>query len=161
MTRTNISFTAWGDPAPQGSKRYVGQGRFIEASSKLKPWRSAVADAVFMEMVKSGDERAFTEPVVVYATFYMPRPKTVKRLWPSIAPDLDKLQRALGDGISVDAGLIADDSLIVAWHTTKVYAEPRLAGCRVSIRLATEEDMKDNAFITPEEIAKNVLDAPN
>lgn len=160
-TRNFIQFTALGDPAPQGSKRYVGQGRFIEASSKLKPWRSAVADAVFFEMVKSGDERPFTEPVVVTATFYLPKPKTVKRLWPSIAPDLDKLCRSLGDGMSVDSGLLADDSLIVAWHATKLYSDRENAGCRVTIRLATAEDMKDNAFITPTEYVKNVLDTPN
>lgn len=142
MSRTHFTFTAFGDPAPQGSKRYVGNGRFIEASQKLKPWRSAIADAVFMEFIKSQDERPFTEPVVVYATFYMPKPKTVKRLWPSVAPDTDKLCRALGDAISVDCGLLLDDSLIVAWHATKVYAEPRLAGCRVFIRLADESDMK-------------------
>lgn len=141
--RTDFEFTAFGDPAPQGSKRYVGNGRFIEASSKLKPWRSAVADAVFLEFVRSGDETPFTEPVVVEATFRMPKPKTVKRLWPSIAPDLDKLQRALGDAMSVDAGLIEDDALIVGWHSRKVYAEPRWAGVVVRIRLATEADLEN------------------
>lgn len=148
MTRDFIMFTAFGDPAPQGSKRYVGNGRFIEASSKLKPWRSAVADAVFMEYIKSGDERPFTEPVIVYVTFYLPRPKTVKRLWPSIAPDLDKLCRSLGDGMSVDADLLNDDSLIVGWRATKVYSEPKLAGARVMIRLATAEDMENHEFVT-------------
>lgn len=142
MSRTHFMFTAFGDPAPQGSKRYVGNGRFIEASQKLKPWRSAVADAVFMEFIKSQDERPFSEPVVVYVTFYMPKPKTVKRLWPSVAPDLDKLCRSLGDALSVDAGLISDDSLIVSWHASKVYAEPQLAGCRVLIRVATDEDLE-------------------
>jgi Holliday junction resolvase RusA-like endonuclease len=138
----HFKFTAFGDPAPQGSKRYVGNGRFIEASSKLKPWRSAVADAVFLELVKTGAEGQFTEPVVVDVTFRLPKPKTVKRLWPSIAPDLDKLQRALGDAMSVDASLLADDSLIVAWHSRKVYSEASLAGASVEVRLATEADME-------------------
>ena len=29
-------------PAPQGSKRHVGNGRMVESSAKVKPWREAV-----------------------------------------------------------------------------------------------------------------------
>ena len=142
MTRNSeLSFHAKGTPRPQGSKRYVGNGRFIEASD-VKPWRKAIANAVFEEWIRSGDDRPFTEPVVIRAVFFMPRPKTVRRLWPAVMPDLDKLCRALGDGLSVDSNALADDSLIVAWDAVKVYASsPDEVGVRVTVRLATEVDL--------------------
>ena len=36
------------------------------------------------------------------------------------APDLDKLQRALGDALT-QAGILRDDALIVVWDAAKVY----------------------------------------
>lgn len=140
MTREELYFTAYGIPRPQGSKRYVGNGRFVEASN-VKPWRTAIRDAVYRTVIETGDERQFTEPVVVYATFFLPRPKTVKRALPSVPPDTDKLQRALGDALSVDAQIVADDSLIVLWVASKVYADEQDVGVRVSVRLATPEEL--------------------
>lgn len=143
MTRTSLSFYAHGTPRPQGSKRYLGNGRFIEASKDLKPWRATIANAVFSEWMRSSDDRSFTEPVVVRAVFYMPKPKSVKRLWPSVVPDVDKLCRALGDALSVDSSAVVDDSLIVAWDAIKVYAAlPEDVGVKVYIRLATDADLE-------------------
>ena len=129
-----FSFRIYGEPAPQGSKRYLGNGRFIEASTKLKPWRAAIRDAA----IESFTGFPFTDPIIVSVVFVMPKLKTVKRLWPSVAPDLDKLCRSLGDGLSVDANIITDDSLIVGWLATKVYGDK--PGAWVTIRLATQED---------------------
>lgn len=145
QVRQEFYFTAFGTPRPQGSKRYVGNGRFVEASD-VKPWRKTIADAVFRAWVSSGDDRPFTEPVIVWATFYLPKPKTVKRLLPSVAPDLDKLQRALGDALSVDSNCIEDDALIVKWHSSKVYAAtPEDAGVKVAIKtVALAEEEKNN-----------------
>ena len=151
MTRRELYFTAYGDPKPQGSKRHVGNGVLIEASN-VKPWRQTIAAAVFDTWVRSGDNSPFTEPVVVFATFYMPRPKSVKRPLPSVAPDLDKLCRALGDGLSIDCEALADDALIVAWKAAKVYADGQEPGVSVAIRLyndlVTEGKIGQNGFDT-------------
>ena len=136
-------FTVQGHPRPQGSKRYLGNGRFIEASD-VHPWRKAIASKVFETFALTGDDRSFTEPVIVWATFRLPRPKTVKRLYPSVAPDLDKLQRALGDALSVDSHALADDSLIVQWHSKKRYSHPDDAGVSVTIRLAPQPNKEGN-----------------
>ncbi len=127
------------EPAPQGSKRYVGNGRFIEASKKLEPFRQAVGKAVIAHMEKTGDHTQFTNPVEVTATFVLPRPKTVKRAWPSVAPDLDKLLRSCGDSLSLEKycdgnPLIKDDALIVTWHAQKVYGTPEEIGVYVVIK---------------------------
>ena len=135
MTRKPVRLWVRGvEPAPQGSKRYVGGnrasgGRFIEASKKLEPFRQAIGQAVIDHMAKTGDTTPFTGPLEVEAIFVMPRPKTIKRFWPTVAPDLDKMFRSLGDSISLERycggqPLIADDALIVTWRAQKVYGEP-------------------------------------
>jgi len=143
VSRQEFYFTAFGEPAPQGSKN-VYNGRLVEASKKLKPWRAAVAEAVERAFVATGDRSMFTGPVVVRAVFYLPRPKSVKRFLPTVPPDIDKLQRALGDAMSVDSQLIQDDSLIVSWIPAKIYAAaPEDAGVRVAIRAVDLESHSD------------------
>jgi Holliday junction resolvase RusA-like endonuclease len=119
--RFRLAFFVAGVPKPQGSKRYIGNNRFVEASD-VKPWRRAIGKAADAALLAS-DLTPIDEPVVVLAVFCMPKPKTVNRLWPSVAPDLDKLQRALGDGMTVDGSVLVDDSRIVAWQSFKVYAD--------------------------------------
>jgi crossover junction endodeoxyribonuclease RusA len=148
MSRQELYFTAYGIPRPQGSKRHVGRGILIEASD-VKPWRRSIAEAVSLAFEASGDDSQFTEAVVVTATFYLPKPKTVKRLLPSVAPDLDKLQRALGDALSIDSPALTDDSLIVRWHAKKLYAEtPDKAGVMVAIQTIQHADreLPQNVF---------------
>lgn len=135
----------------------MGNGRFVEASD-VKPWRKAIASAVESAFLATGDDRPFTEPVVVYATFFLPRPKSVKRLFPSVAPDLDKLQRALGDALSVDSTALADDALIVRWHSVKLYADNQDAGVRVAIRTVEFDDSQNNDLVN---IQRNLLSAEN
>jgi Holliday junction resolvase RusA-like endonuclease len=149
-SRSELYFTAYGEPKPQGSKRHVGNGVMIEASD-VKPWRKAIANAVFEAWVRSGDDRPFTEPVIVWATFYIRRPKSVKRPLPSVAPDLDKLCRGLGDALSIDAVALQDDALIVKWHAAKVYADGHEPGVSVGIRLY-------NDLVTEGKIGQNQFD---
>ena len=59
------------EPAPQGSKRHVGNGRMIEASAKVKPWRFAVSQAAL-----ESDYELTDRPVMVQITFMFSRPKS-------------------------------------------------------------------------------------
>jgi crossover junction endodeoxyribonuclease RusA len=139
-----FGFRVYGRPAPQGSKKFVGNGRFIEASKYLKPWREAISKAIFERFAEAGEVVKFTEPVIVSAVFIIPKPVSVKgRAWPSKMPDLDKLQRALGDALETDTGLLESDSLIVRWEASKVYTTPleALGGVLVTIRHATDADL--------------------
>jgi Holliday junction resolvase RusA-like endonuclease len=138
MTRQSAYFEVIGtEPAPQGSKRYLGNGRFVEASKKLEPWRRAVAEAVEAMFEATGDRTTFSEACQVEATFILPKPKTVKRLWPTVPPDADKLARSLGDAISLPkyALLLEDDSLICHWEITKTYGTPENMGVKAKITL--------------------------
>ena len=129
MARDSFSFTVFGtDPAPQGSKKYVGSRKsaagnlipmIVESSPKLPAWRRAVSNAVVEAMVASGDLNKFDEAVKVEAVFYLTRPKTVSRAYPSKPPDVDKLARGLLDGM---LPCWVDDSLVVRLEVSKVYA---------------------------------------
>ena len=122
-------FSVLGLPAPQGSKTHVGDGRMVESSKRVKPWRrqvaAAYADRNFGDMLDG--------PVSIIVDFYLPRPKahygtgrnagTLKGSAPVehlTMPDLDKLVRAVGDALTRLAW--RDDSQIVAWHAYKHYA---------------------------------------
>lgn len=137
MSRNSFSFTVFGvDPAPQGSKRYVGTRRtaagnnipmIVEASPKLPAWRRAIAQAVVDARNASGDDSRFDGAVKVEAVFYLTRKPSVKRDLPTVPPDLDKLSRSLLDAIGHASkadgiGIWRDDSQVVRLEVSKVYA---------------------------------------
>lgn len=124
-----LLFRVDGQPAPQGSKRHVGGGRMIEASKKVGPWREAVKEAVSLLSFTPYDH-----PISIDIKFYIARPKTVKRLLPSVPPDLDKLVRGLFDALTI-ANVWMDDALAVDVCATKRYAtEDEPPGCLVFIK---------------------------
>lgn len=106
-----------GIPAPQGSKKSIGNNRFIESSKKVGPWRIAVKKAID----EHGPFERFTGALEVWSVYYLPRPSTVKRLLPTVPPDLDKLDRGLWDALT-KAEVWDDDSLVVGGGHAKRYA---------------------------------------
>ena len=130
-----IKFKVTGlEPRPQGSKRHVGNGRLIEASAKLDPWRKAVGEAASLVC---GDSLPITGAVHVNIVFTMTKPKSVKRDLPIVRPDLDKLCRAVLDAISLPRyfQVLEEDSQVVSLLATKVYGTADEAGVEVVIDL--------------------------
>lgn len=116
------AFFVAGIPQQQGSKTgYVVGGRAVltdQNRARLKPWRAQVSSVAAATWVYG---KAFEGPVRVHAVFVLPKPKSVKRDFPHVRPDLDKLARALLDGIT-DAGCVwGDDSQVVELDVAKVY----------------------------------------
>lgn len=127
-----------GVPAPQGSKKanpiyrgskakgtrvFTGRVTLTEMSSKVAPWRSAVRSACLTAIAQHGSLRPWeqiAEPVEVRITFAVPRGKTVRRRWPSVAPDIDKLVRSTLDGVS-EAAVWASDALVVRLLVEELY----------------------------------------
>lgn len=126
-----FTLTVYGEPAPQGSKKHVGNGVMIESSKKVGPWRRAVREAALL--VQGSDWKPFDGALEVECTFYVARGKTVKRPLPIVPPDLDKLERGLFDALT-QANVWVDDSLVVRSAATKLYADVRPPGCEVTIR---------------------------
>jgi crossover junction endodeoxyribonuclease RusA len=121
------------EPGPQGSKRHVGNGRLIEASKKVAPWRAAVAIAVQRAWLDYHGFIVFDGPVQVDITFWLPRPATVKRELPTVPPDIDKLCRSTLDGL-VQGGALKDDSLVVILRAKKRYADGRPIGADILVK---------------------------
>ena len=123
-----ITFRVNGIPIPQGSMKVIN-GRVLHSQgSALAGWRSLIG----WEARLAGAS-PHSLPVKITITFTMPRPKTVKRAWPSVAPDLDKLIRAVLDGLTGVA--YADDGQVVQIHAQKLYG----ASVGAEIQLETLE----------------------
>jgi len=126
-----------GRPAPQGSKRHVGNGVMVESSKALPAWREAVRWTAVQAW--SYQRPPIDGAVALTLEFVLPRPaSTPKRHTPPATkrPDTSKLVRAVEDALT-DAGVWHDDSLIVDLRATKRIAEPdEPAGCHITIQEA-------------------------
>ncbi len=127
---TSVDVHAFGRPAPQGSKRHVGGGRFVEMSKGLPAYRQAIVDACTDTGVSGA---RLSGPLSIDVTYFMPRPKThftsrgdLKLSapdWCITTPDIDKVQRALFDALGPNgAQVIVDDRLIVDVRARMLYA---------------------------------------
>jgi len=114
-----LSFWVPGIPVAQGSKGYFN-GRMVETNKGLYPWRRLVETTA--ELAMRGHQTIPAHvPVFVELDFYLPRPKTVTREWPTVRPDVDKLLRAVLDSMT-KAGVYCDDAQVVDPHPIKRYA---------------------------------------
>ena len=142
---TGITMNVHGIPAPQGSKRHVGNGVMIESSAKVKPWREAVK-AMAID-VKGDDWQPLNGPVQLEVTFYFPRPQshygtgrnatTLKASAPvhhSSVPDLSKLIRSTEDALT-EAGIWRDDSRVTRIRASKIYSTS-FTGAVITVREA-------------------------
>jgi Holliday junction resolvase RusA-like endonuclease len=141
----------FGNPAPQGSKKFVGmnkQGRgiMVESSKKVRPWRQDVKAAA--EAVR-GSAEPIDEPIRVRMVFTLPKPMSApktRRTFPSKKPDLSKLVRSTEDALT-DAGIWRDDSRVVECVARKVFPnedEESLSapGVRIVIEVIAEQVAK-------------------
>lgn len=148
----SLNFFIPGTPVPQGSKKWVG--RMIEANTQLGPWRSVVT-AYTRQTMLAHKTAMLDEPLYISMTFYLRRPKAHYRtgknsgllkgnapVFVQSTPDLDKLIRAVNDGIT-DAGLWKDDSLVVSLNAQKRYAEQ--PGVNIWIVKMSDIGEEDNA----------------
>lgn len=128
----NVSFFAAGRPAPQGSKKSVGNGRFIEASKFLPAWRAAVVSAA--RSVYVGEP--ISTPVRVRIIVFLEKPKKPKfDTAPATPPDADKLARGILDALKI-AGVYDDDALVVSLEIDKMWATERddkMSGAEITI----------------------------
>jgi Holliday junction resolvase RusA-like endonuclease len=108
---TSWAFSVLGSPAPQGSKKYLGQSRaghaiLGESSKKVMPWREAVKAAAPPGPMLDG-------PIAVRIVFTLQRPKSARKseTRPYRYPDCSKILRSTEDAIT-EAGLWRDDALV-------------------------------------------------
>lgn len=116
-----------GVPVAQGSKnafydKKAKRCRIVDVNPKgLTAWRRAVNEAAKAWRERKGGD-PFDGPVVLSMTFTLARPPSATREWPHVAPDLDKLVRAVLDALT--KVLYSDDSRVVAVLACKRYGTP-------------------------------------
>jgi Holliday junction resolvase RusA-like endonuclease len=126
-----VSFSITGDPASQGSHAIM-QGRIVQVNSKKhKAWRTAIVNKVIATLPP--DWEPIDGPCELIVNFYLSKPVSVTRLSPSVAPDLDKLVRSVGDALAI-AGVYTDDSRITRISARKLYAQGIEPGATITVK---------------------------
>jgi Holliday junction resolvase RusA-like endonuclease len=126
-----VSFSVSGDPASQGSHAIM-QGRIVQVNSKKhKAWRTAIVNEVIATLPP--DWEPIDGPCELIVNFYMAKPASVKRSSPSVAPDLDKLIRSVGDALAI-GGVYTDDSRITRISARKLYAQGIEPGASIVVK---------------------------
>ena len=111
-----ISFSADGVPVPQGSLKVINGHVLHSQGSALAVWRSTIALSA-----RFAGAKPLEGAMGIEITFRVRRPKTVKREYPSVAPDLDKYIRACLDALTGICYI--DDSQVVDIKAKKVYSD--------------------------------------
>lgn len=134
-----IEFTVYGKPEPQGSSRaFMVKGRPIITSSNknLKSWRQELSKAAMSACCDSEPDVWPLEkrtPVQVALQFFFKPPQKNKLNQKTTRPDVDKLMRAVLDGMS---GIVYEDDCQVAHaQISKRFGVPE----RVEIYVGTME----------------------
>ena len=151
----SFSFFVPGEPITEGSTRAFTSGQRVvvthDRGRELDQWRIKVAHAAEAAAEDAYWEPRYDGPVEVWAEFRLPRPKSApkSRKHAQMKPDLDKLQRAVGDALAPykRPGVLSDDSRIVAWSAVKRYADDtHPAG--VTVRVSKARDYLTGQVIT-------------
>lgn len=127
----SFSFFVPGEPITEGSTQAFTSGQRVvvthDRGRELAAWRIKVAHAAEAAAEDAYWEPCYDGPVEVWAEFRLPRPKSApkSRKHAQMKPDLDKLQRAIGDALAPykRPGVLRDDSRIVGWSAVKRYAD--------------------------------------
>jgi Holliday junction resolvase RusA-like endonuclease len=159
----SFSFFVPGEPITEGSMRTFKSGQRTvvthDRGPELDAWRIKVRQAAEAAAQAAYWEPRYDGPVEVWAEFRLPRPKSVppsKRPLPFVRPDLDKLQRAVGDALAPykQLGVLRDDSRIVGWSAVKRYADAtHPAG--VMVRVSKAQDHVTGQSLTTVDDIRN------
>lgn len=130
MSGAPVIIIVSGRPAPQGSKRafairkggaLTGRVAMTESSKAVRPWRDAVRSETQAAM---GQRGPLAGPLSVALVITVPKPASAPkktRTWPCRKPDLDKLARAVLDGITEGGGWLDDAQVTEFSRLAKVF----------------------------------------
>jgi Holliday junction resolvase RusA-like endonuclease len=111
-----IEFFVEGKPVPQGSLVFMKGKPIHSGADRLATWRADIA-----RLGKSAGCQPSDRPIAISLIFNMIKPKTVNRQMPTVPPDLDKLIRAVLDGLTGVA--YKDDGQVVRISAVKIYSQ--------------------------------------
>lgn len=145
----SIEFFVPATPVPKGSaKMVIIRGKRLVAQSNLGKQKTfARAAAAPMNQAMAG-KKHLEGAVAVILRFYVPKPESVTRQFPSVSPDLDKYARLALDVMTAKkckvtgqriGGVYYDDGQVCKLDATKEYGER--IGCDVRV---SEIEAKSN-----------------
>ena len=158
----SFSFFVPGEPITEGSTKAFTSGQRVvvthDRGRELDQWRLKVAHTAQAAAHAAYWEPRYDGPVEVWAEFRLPRPKSAPkaRKHAQTKPDLDKLQRAIGDALAPykRPGVLRDDSRIVGWSAVKRYADAtHPAG--VMVRVSKAQDHVTGQSLTTVDDIRN------
>lgn len=124
MSKHRVSLVISGIPAPKGSKdvyhRRNGSAYVRESSAAVGPWVEQVA---YCARANLPGGKPLEPPYAIALDIRLPEPTKPKYPWPSKDGDIDKLERAILDGL-VRGGLLLDDRHVVDLHSRKSFGVP-------------------------------------
>ena len=139
-------FTVLGVSVPKGSTKafpFMGKDGRPRASTtaanpKTKDWQQMIG----LEARRHHQGGIIDRAVSVKVLFVFVRPKSVskkKRPSMTVKPDLDKLQRCVGDALK--GVLYTEDALVTHWDTHKMYGDyPRV---EITVREVPPDEERD------------------
>lgn len=146
-----VGFSVYGIPKGQGNLTVRGgravEGKTHSAASAFASWRSALIDKARAAAERVGQ---FPDgPLEVWLTFFLPRPASKKKAaWCITKPDIDKLERAVLDALTL-SGLIVDDSRVCRVVKDKPYAIDHPP--RVDVTVVAMADVPRSWVLHPKE----------
>lgn len=104
------------DPVAKGRAKFTRSG-FLYTPAKTRKSEASIKT----EMRSAFTDEPFDNAIKVKIIFNLKRPKSVKRMYPAVKPDIDNYIKQIFD--SGNGILWVDDSLICSLYTTKQYSE--------------------------------------
>ena len=144
----SISFRIVGNPTPKGSLTRMPNGAMLQAGTtasrkRFSEWRTDIKDAAVIAM---GERSPSKSAIRILVEFALPYPQSSIRKyqmgwWPAVKkPDVDKLLRALMDGLTKVVWY--DDSQVIYVTVNKVYAWEGTTGATITIDFLDDEFLK-------------------
>ena len=107
------------DPQPKGRPRFARRGRLIVTRTP-GPTRAYEREIATLARNQMGSQPLMTDPLIVQLLFFLKKPPSAKRSYPTTKPDLDNLIKAVLDAMN---GIIwKDDTQVVDLHVHKRYS---------------------------------------
>jgi Holliday junction resolvase RusA-like endonuclease len=105
-----------GEPVAQGRPRAFRRGNMVGFydPKESKGWKAEIAKAV-----KEKTPFPAGIPLILSVKFYLTKPKSVKRLFPTVKPDIDNFVKAVMDALKDVWG---DDCQVIQLRASKQYA---------------------------------------
>lgn len=144
-----VVLRVYGTPRPQGSKlkvsaKFYREGGSAAAHKAFTTWRQGIGREAARWLMSEGHPEPYDGPVRLDTLFLLAKPpsRPKSERFAATGFDDDKLRRAVGDGITVNARLLSNDARICWGESAKLWAVDTEPGCVLRIEALRESDWR-------------------